>query len=50
MIGSTLAMFRIPDSTGIDLDIHDNVIAQSRDGALITECAWLTSGDVVWHM
>ena len=50
MIGSTLAMFRIPDSTGIDLDIHDNVIAQSRDGALITECAWLTSGGVVWHM
>ena len=41
---------RWEELTGIDLDIHDNVIAQSRDGALITECAWLTSGDVVWHM
>lgn len=50
LIGSTLAMFRIPDSTGIELDIHDNVIAQSGDGALITECVWSSAGTPKWHM
>ena len=39
-----------PVLRSIDLDIHDNVIAQSRDGALITECAWSSAGTTKWHM
>lgn len=50
LIGSTLAMFRIPDSAGVEMNIHDNIIAQSRGGALITECTWDTAGGLTWHM
>ena len=49
LIGSTSAMFRTPDSLGFEMNIHNNVIVQSRDGVLWTECAFSETG-VVWHM
>lgn len=49
MIGSTSAMLRTPDSATFKMNIHDNVIAQSREGVLWTECAFSETG-VVWHM
>lgn len=47
MIGSTLAMVRIADSNSVDYDFHNNVIVQSRDGALIGE--YLRTS-ISWHM
>lgn len=49
LIGSTSAIFRTPDSLGFEMNIHGNVIAQSRDGFLWTECAFSETG-AVWHM
>ena len=48
MLGSTMAMLRIPPSSFVDLQIHDNVIAQSRDGILLTESQ--TGGVLTWYM
>lgn len=50
LIGSATAIFRIPDTKEVVCDIHDNVIAQSRDGALITEFQWFRSDELIWHM
>ena len=50
LIGSTTAIFRIPDTKEVVTDIHDNVIAQSRGGALITEFQWFRSNELIWHM
>lgn len=47
MIGSTQAMMRFPDVSRFDVDIHDNVFAQSRDGELLLECEL---DGLVWHM
>lgn len=47
MIGSTQAMMRFPDGSRFDVDIHDNVFAQSRDGELLLECEL---DGLVWHM
>ena len=49
MIGSTAAMFRTPDSLRFEMNIHDNVIAQSREGVRWTQCPFSETG-VVWHM
>ena len=50
LLGSSQAIFRIPDSTEVTIDIHDNVIAQDRDKAVITEFQWFRSNELIWHM
>ncbi|MBE5776619.1 MAG: hypothetical protein E7326_03860 [Clostridiales bacterium] len=50
LLGSSQAIFRIPDSTQVEIDIHDNVIAQDRDKALITEFQWFRSNELIWYM
>lgn len=47
MIGSTQAMMRLPDGSRFDVDIHNNVFAQGRDGELLLEC-YLDG--LTWHM
>ncbi|WP_458408129.1 hypothetical protein [Anaerotignum sp.] len=46
MIGSTAAMLRIPNTSDVEIDFKNNVIVQSRDGALITEC----TDNIKWYM
>lgn len=48
IMGSTGALFRTPDSSKFKMDIHDNVIAQSKKSALITECG--VPGGFNWYM
>lgn len=46
MISSTLAMMRMPDHNIVNMEFFDNVIAQSKEGSLITE---FTQNGIVWH-
>lgn len=48
MLGSTMSMLRIPPSFSVDLNLHDNVIAQSRDGILMNESQ--TGGVMTWYL
>jgi hypothetical protein len=49
MIGSTLAIMRIPSSSTVEMNIHNNVFAQSGDGVLLTECP-ASDHPMTWHM
>lgn len=48
LIGSALAIFRVPDPEYMNYDIHDNVVAQSRDGVLLTMGYGESSG-IRWY-
>lgn len=48
MLGSTMAMLKIPPSFSVNLNLHDNVIAQSHDGILMNESQ--TGGVMTWYM
>lgn len=47
MIGSTQSLMRFPDGSRFDVDIHDNVFAQSKSGELLLECF---RDGLVWYM
>ena len=49
MIGSTLAMLRMPDHRMVDIEFFDNVIAQDNEGTLITEFSEKYGYEIVWY-
>lgn len=48
LMGSTLAIFRMPDPEYMNCDIHDNVVAQSREGVLLT-MGYGSSSGIRWY-
>lgn len=49
LLGSTMAIFRISQHDLVNMNIHDNVIAQSQDGVVICEMP-LAAPEISWHM
>ena len=51
LLGSTLSVFYLPDMSRVQMNIHDNVIAQNSDGVLMNEIASDEFGAYArWHM
>ena len=48
LLGSTMAIFRISQHDSVKMQIHDNVIAQAKDGVLICEMP-SSNPDIQWY-
>ena len=49
MIGSTMALMRIPASSSVKMNINNNVFVQEKNGILLTEMEW-NKDSVTWYM
>lgn len=49
LLGSTMAIFRISQHDLVRMNVHDNVIAQSKDGVVICEMP-SAAPEISWHM
>lgn len=49
MIGSTMALMRIPPTKHVKMEIKNNTFVQERNGILLTEMEW-NEDNVTWYM
>ena len=49
IIGSTMALMRIPSTKYVEMNIKDNIFVQERNGILLTEMEWIND-NVTWYM
>lgn len=50
MIGSKMALMRIPSSKQVKINIENNIFAQERNGILLNECEWDSNGNIKWYL
>ena len=49
MMGSTMALMRIPSTKYVKMDIKNNTFVQEKNGILLTEMEW-NKDSVTWYM
>jgi len=51
LLGSTLSIFYLPNMSKVQMNIHDNIIAQNKDGVLMNEIVFDRFGEYTrWYM